>query len=84
MSNREHVGVIIVAGRAGRGMVGSIINPPWRIWIQRMTTRRGGGGGSGKEEYEEEGIWLVGGGSVSGWMMIRRNGGGSGRDIGGG
>ena len=45
---------VIVAVRDGREMMGSIVNPPCRIWIQRTMTRRGGVG-DGNKDYMEEG-----------------------------
>ena len=45
--------MIIVAERAGVGMIGSIKNPSCHIWIYRMTTTRRGGG-DGEEDNKEE------------------------------
>ena len=50
MSGNDDVGVIIVAERSGVGMLGYIVNPPCRIWIQ--TTRRRSRSRGGREGGE--------------------------------
>ena len=43
MSDNNKVGVIIVRKRARVGMLGSIRNPLFCIWIQQIITKRGEG-----------------------------------------
>ena len=40
LSSGDNIGVIIFEERAGRGVLGSIKNPTFHIWIQKTMTRR--------------------------------------------